>query len=73
MQMYLPRHILATSVQNQKQLLNPKQMKLITETIEEVNLIVEESNGKKNHYIEGVFLQAEAEESQQQGLPYVGS
>ena len=34
-------------------------MKLITETIEEVNLIVEESNGKKNHYIEGVFLQAE--------------
>ena len=59
MQMYLPRHILATSVQNQKQLLNPKQMKLITETIEEVNLIVEESNGKKNHYIEGVFLQAE--------------
>ena len=34
-------------------------MKLITETIEEVNLIVEESGGKKNHYIEGVFLQAE--------------
>ena len=34
-------------------------MKLITETIEEVNLLVEEKNGKKSHYIEGVFLQAE--------------
>ena len=34
-------------------------MKLITENIENVNVLVEESNGKKNLYIEGVFLQAE--------------
>jgi len=32
-------------------------MKLIREEIESVNFIVEESNGKKNLYIEGVFLQ----------------
>lgn len=34
-------------------------MKLITETIEEVNLLVEESNGRKNYFIEGIFLQGE--------------
>ena len=34
-------------------------MKLITENIEEVNVLVEESNGKKNLYIEGIFLQSE--------------
>ena len=35
-------------------------MKLITEKIEEVNILVEESTGgKKNLYIEGVFLQSE--------------
>jgi hypothetical protein len=34
-------------------------MKLITENIENVSVLVEESNGKKNLYIEGVFLQAE--------------
>jgi hypothetical protein len=34
-------------------------MKLITESIEEVQVLVEESNGKKNLYIEGVFLQAD--------------
>jgi len=32
-------------------------MKLIREEIESVNFIVEETNGKKNLYIEGVFLQ----------------
>ena len=34
-------------------------MKLITETIENVKLITEETNGKKLLYIEGVFLQSE--------------
>ena len=31
-------------------------MKLITEEIEQVEVIVESRNGKKNLYIEGVFL-----------------
>jgi hypothetical protein len=34
-------------------------MKLITENIEDVKVLVEEKNGKKNLYIEGVFLQSE--------------
>ena len=36
-------------------------MKLITETIEDINLICEdlEESGKKKHYIEGVFLQGD--------------
>ena len=34
-------------------------MKLITEEIEQVEFIVEQRNGKKNLYIEGVFLQGE--------------
>jgi len=35
-------------------------MKLITEMIEDVQYLVEEdSDGKKNHYIQGVFMQAE--------------
>jgi len=34
-------------------------MKLITETIENIKVITEERGGKKNLYIEGVFLQAE--------------
>jgi hypothetical protein len=34
-------------------------MKLITENIEEVSVLVEESEGKKNLYIEGIFLQSE--------------
>lgn len=34
-------------------------MKLITEEIESVEFIVEERNGKKSMYIEGVFLQAD--------------
>jgi hypothetical protein len=34
-------------------------MKLITESIEDVQVLVEESGGKKNMYIEGVFLQAD--------------
>ena len=34
-------------------------MKLITETIEDIELLTEEKNGKKNLYIEGTFLQGE--------------
>ena len=34
-------------------------MKLITENIESVELITEEKDGKKQRYIEGVFLQSE--------------
>lgn len=34
-------------------------MKLITEEMENVEIIVEETNGKKNLYIEGVFLQGD--------------
>lgn len=36
-------------------------MKLITENIEEINVLTEESNGKKNLYIEGIFLQSEVQ------------
>ena len=36
-----------------------KQMKLITEQIEDVKLLTEERDGKKLLYIEGVFLQSE--------------
>ena len=39
--------------------LHQKTMKLITEQIEEVKFLTEENNGKKNHYIQGVFLQGE--------------
>jgi hypothetical protein len=35
-------------------------MKLITETLEQVNYLTEESNGVKNLYIQGPFLVAEA-------------
>ena len=34
-------------------------MKLITENIEEISVLVEEAEGKKNLYIEGIFLQSE--------------
>ena len=34
-------------------------MKLITENIEDIQVLIEESNGKKHLYIEGVFLQSE--------------
>ena len=34
-------------------------MKLITEQIQEVKFLTEDNNGKKNHYIQGVFLQGE--------------
>ena len=34
-------------------------MKLITEQIEEIQILTEEKNGKKRLYIEGIFLQSE--------------
>lgn len=34
-------------------------MKLITETIQDINVLTEEVNGKKTHFIEGIFLQSE--------------
>jgi hypothetical protein len=34
-------------------------MKLITENIEEISVLIEESEGKKTLYIEGIFLQSE--------------
>jgi len=34
-------------------------MKLIAEEIVDVSFLTEENNGKKNHFIEGIFLQAE--------------
>ena len=34
-------------------------MKLITEEIQDVRYLVEETNGKKNYFIEGIFMQAE--------------
>ena len=34
-------------------------MKLISEEIESVNFLTEEKNGKKSHFIEGVFLQSD--------------
>ena len=39
--------------------LHQKNMKLITEQIEEVKFLTEDKDGKKNHYIQGVFLQGE--------------
>ena len=34
-------------------------MKLITETVMDVNYLVESNEGKKSHYIQGIFMQAE--------------
>ena len=39
--------------------LHQKTMKLITEQIEEVKFLTEDNDGRKNHYIQGVFLQGE--------------
>jgi hypothetical protein len=45
-------------------------MKLITENIEEINVLVEENNGKKNLYIEGIFLQSEIKNRNGRIYPY---
>ena len=46
-------------LEQQKQDLPHKKMELIREEIEQVEVIVEQRNGKKNLYIEGVFLQGD--------------
>ena len=45
-------------------------MKLITESIEDVEVLVEESNGSKNLYIEGVFLQGNIKNRNGRVYPY---
>lgn len=45
-------------------------MKLITEMIEDVEVITEESNGKKSHYIQGVFLQSDIKNRNGRMYPY---
>jgi len=45
-------------------------MKLIKEAIEEVEFITEETNGKKNHFITGVFMQAEKQNRNGRVYPY---
>lgn len=35
-------------------------MKLITETIQDINILTEEKDGKKHYFIEGIFMQAES-------------
>jgi hypothetical protein len=45
-------------------------MKLITETFEDVNVLVEENEGKKSLYIEGIFLQSEIKNRNGRVYPY---
>lgn len=45
-------------------------MILITENVEEINVIVEETQGKKHLYIEGIFLQAEIKNRNGRVYPY---
>ena len=45
-------------------------MKLITELTEEVEVITEESDGKKSHYIQGVFLQSDITNRNGRMYPY---
>ena len=47
------------SIVNKSKLPVKRKMKLIREEIESVEFIVEERNGKKSLYIEGVFLQGD--------------
>ena len=45
-------------------------MKLITESIEDIQILEEETNGKKLLYIEGVFLQADLKNRNGRVYPY---
>jgi len=45
-------------------------MKLITENIEEIQVLAEEKDGKKHLYIEGVFLQSEIKNRNGRIYPY---
>ena len=43
-------------------------MRLIAEEINNVDFLCEEKEGKKNYFIEGIFLQAELKKPQQQDV-----
>jgi hypothetical protein len=45
-------------------------MKLITENIEDINVLVEETGGKKHLYIEGIFLQSEVKNRNGRVYPF---
>tara|TARA_B100000287_G_scaffold339987_1_gene326308 strand:+ start:827 stop:1471 length:645 start_codon:yes stop_codon:yes gene_type:complete len=45
-------------------------MRLIAEEITQVKFLTEDNEGKKNHYIEGVFLQAEIENKNGRKYPF---
>ena len=45
-------------------------MRLIAEEIESVKFLTEDNEGKKNYYIEGVFLQAEIENKNGRKYPF---
>lgn len=45
-------------------------MKLIAEQVEDVEFLVEENEGKKDHYISGVFLQSEIKNRNGRVYPY---
>ena len=45
-------------------------MKLITENIQDINVLVEETAGKKHLYIEGVFLQSEVKNRNGRVYPF---
>lgn len=45
-------------------------MKLIKEAVENIQFITEEKNGKKNHYITGVFMQSEKQNRNGRVYPY---
>lgn len=45
-------------------------MKLITENIQDINILVEETAGKKHLYIEGVFLQSEVKNRNGRVYPF---
>ncbi len=45
-------------------------MKLIKESVENVQFLTEERNGKKEHYITGVFMQAEKQNRNGRVYPY---
>ncbi len=45
-------------------------MRLIAEEIESVEFLSEEKDGKRNYYIEGVFLQSEIENKNGRKYPF---
>lgn len=45
-------------------------MKLITEKVEDVKILIEEVGGKKQHFIEGVFLQSEIKNRNGRKYPF---